>query len=201
MVHFGLPVQREDLLSLSCFNWMPHFKNQILLDIFHQVRSSYFLDTVCLVNSFIFSCLAQSYNGLSRSICKEACLLSPVLQLQSSGWWLLGWEQGWGVCILGWPCLCQPATWSRGLYDTVGTAQAPACSCHLLPPFTSVLTMFGSQDVLSRFVFDFVMCFAHLKMSISVSSSLVVAEVSPAAHYWLLRAHLFFLFFISFIIF
>lgn len=44
------------------------------------------------------------------------------------------------------------------------------------------LTVFGSQDVPSRFVFAFVICFAHLNMGISVSSSLVVAEVSPAAY-------------------
>lgn len=98
-----------------------------------------------------------------------------------------------GMCILGWPCLSQPAMWSRGLYGT-GGCPGTCLFCHLHPPFsTSGLTVFGSQDVPSRFVFDFVICFAHLKMGISVSSSLVVAEVSPAAYHRLLRAHVSFL--------
>lgn len=41
-----------------------------------------------------------------------------------------------------------------------GTAQAPACSCHLLPPFTSMLIVFWLQDVRSSFGFDFVMFYA-----------------------------------------
>lgn len=84
--------------------------------------------------------------------------------------------------------------WNRGLYGTAGTAQAFGCFCHLLPLFsTSVLIMFGSQDVPPRFVF------MHLEMSISISSSLVVTEVSPTAYHRLLCTHLSFLFLVLFL--
>lgn len=89
-----------------------------------------------------------------------------MVQLQSSWWWLLGWEQGRDVYSVVTLLELAGHVESSFIWHC-GTAQAPACSCHLLPPFsTSMLIVFGLQDVLSSFGFDFVMCFTHLKMNI-----------------------------------
>lgn len=132
-----------------------------------------FIDTVCLVNSFIFSYFAWSYNDLSRHLSKRSLTLLGLVELQSSWWWFL--KNRDVVCIPGWPGLSLPATWSRGSYGIAGLPRllpVLAISClRSPPPYSSCL---GDRMCWLTLVLT-LLCV--LRISIW-TSSLVVAELS-----------------------
>lgn len=148
-----------------------------------------FIDTVCLVNSFIFSYFAWSYNDLSRHLSKRSLTLLGLVELQSSWWWLL--KNRDVVCIPGWPGLSLPATWSRGSYGIAGLPRllpVLAISCSVLHLHTHRVWVTGCAGWLW-----FWLCYVFYASQYE-HRLLWWLSCQPAAHCWLLCAHLSFLF-------